>query len=351
MDIEPRQWGGVSTDDVKVKQNIEEQMPNIPLKDSIDFSNLKEGIQFEVQIDNPSETDQSEITNESDEDLGSDDGLTDFLKDEGTTDPAILAMCPEILPSMAQLRMTYPLCVPLNNEPMICKEILEVGTGNIVPPEANVIIHYQAYFDKDKIPFDATTTLKNPKAFQLKHDEVILGLDLAVATMCLHERARFLIPYQYGFGETGCVPRIPGKANLIFEIVLLHFVNKAPLNNFYKKTAKKAIKTIDPEKLLEMAEFEKTIGNDHFRFNRTTKARNSYNKGITLFSGVKIPPGDTQRRVDEMKAVLYCNLSLVFLVANGGKDADKALKAAENALELVPDHPKALFRAAKANML
>jgi len=39
--------------------------------------------------------------------------------------------------------------------------------------------------------------------------EILCGLDIAIGTMRVKEKARFLLRADYAFGEMACPPRIP----------------------------------------------------------------------------------------------------------------------------------------------
>jgi FKBP-type peptidyl-prolyl cis-trans isomerase len=60
----------------------------------------------------------------------------------------------------------------------------------------------------------------DPFSFVLGKGQVINGWDEGVGLMKVGEKARFIIPYQLGYGEKGYGP-IPAKATLIFDVELL----------------------------------------------------------------------------------------------------------------------------------
>jgi len=57
----------------------------------------------------------------------------------------------------------------------------------------------------------------------LGQGHVIKGWDIGVASMKKGEKAIFTLKSQYGYGEMGSPPKIPGGATLIFTIELLSF--------------------------------------------------------------------------------------------------------------------------------
>ncbi|GFR63617.1 peptidylprolyl isomerase [Elysia marginata] len=64
----------------------------------------------------------------------------------------------------------------------------------------------------------------------------ILGLELAILTMRKHEVSRFLIRPDYAYGKTGCPPRIPPAATLIFDVEILSFVDQEGVDDYYSMT-------------------------------------------------------------------------------------------------------------------
>ena len=41
------------------------------------------------------------------------------------------------------------------------------------------------------------------------------------------EISRFLIEYDYAYGDMGCPPRVPAKSTVLFEVELIHFHDEA----------------------------------------------------------------------------------------------------------------------------
>lgn len=78
--------------------------------------------------------------------------------------------------------------------------------------------HYEQFLD----PFDQTYTKGVPFSFIVDGNEVISGWDEGVKQMTLNEKSVWIIPYAKGYGERGAGASIPGKADLKFEVRLLH---------------------------------------------------------------------------------------------------------------------------------
>ena len=58
-------------------------------------------------------------------------------------------------------------------------------------------------------PFDSTYLRNKSFEFKLGANEVVYGLDLAVATMKKREKSQFIFQPSYFMGQYGCEPRIP----------------------------------------------------------------------------------------------------------------------------------------------
>ncbi len=109
--------------------------------------------------------------------------------------------------------------------------------------------------------------------------QVIAAFEKAVKSMKIGEIALIQTSSKYGYGKLGCPPRIPGNAQLQFEIELL-FIERpktVSTNNLLiiiQET--KDIKSVDDR--LKESEKEKMEGNEFFKANQFRKASKSYNK-------------------------------------------------------------------------
>ena len=118
----------------------------------------------------------------------------------------------------------------------ILKKILKQGSGDVVPIDSVVRVHYSGFQEYADEPFDSTRLQNNVKKFRVGQGEVIEGFDVAVSTMRKGELSRFLIAPEYGFMDCGAPPRIPAKATVLFEIELLSFVEHAGLDDYFIMT-------------------------------------------------------------------------------------------------------------------
>jgi len=60
-------------------------------------------------------------------------------------------------------------------------------------------------------PFDSTYLRNKSFEFKLGNGEVVIGLDVAVATMKKKEKSQFIFNPEYYCGKHGCPPRVPAN--------------------------------------------------------------------------------------------------------------------------------------------
>lgn len=82
-------------------------------------------------------------------------------------------------------------------------EIFAAGDGANYPRPGNTVtVHYTGYLP-DGTRFDSSRDRKKPFRFKLGTEQVIPGLDLAIAQLSLNERAKVTIPSHLAYGERG----------------------------------------------------------------------------------------------------------------------------------------------------
>ena len=107
----------------------------------------------------------------------------------------------------------------------ILKEIKRAGPNpNDKPWKGDkVLVHYTGTLDEDGSKFDSSRDRNEKFSFNLGKGEVIKGWDQGVASMVKGELAVLTIKSDYGYGDVGSPPKIPGKAyeeDLYFPIHL-----------------------------------------------------------------------------------------------------------------------------------
>jgi peptidylprolyl isomerase len=103
-----------------------------------------------------------------------------------------------------------------------------VGTGREVPPNSTLKLYYRGTLATDGTQFDARLAPDQPVEFAL--NSLVKGWQLGVPGMKIGGKRQLFIPWQLAYGERGSPPRIPGKANLVFDIEVVDIVSPADPN-------------------------------------------------------------------------------------------------------------------------
>lgn len=117
-----------------------------------------------------------------------------------------------IIPKDSDLVFEIELINTLHSEDLV------VGTGKVCPPNATVTLHYTGTLKSDGSKFDSSVG-GPPAEFPLA--DLIRGWQFGVPGMKVGGKRKLTIPWQFGYGERGSPPKIPGKSDLVFEIELV----------------------------------------------------------------------------------------------------------------------------------
>jgi peptidylprolyl isomerase len=96
------------------------------------------------------------------------------------------------------------------------------GKGEAATANALVSIHYTGWFT-DGTVFDSSVQREKKATFPLSR--LIQGWQKGIPGMKVGGVRRLYIPWKLAYGEDGRPPRIPGKADLVFEIELFETHN------------------------------------------------------------------------------------------------------------------------------
>lgn len=117
-----------------------------------------------------------------------------------------------------------PIDITPSQDGGVMKLVLREGTGDERPyPGDTVFVHYVGTLESDGSQFDSSRERGEKFQFDVGKGSVIKGWDLGIPTMRRGELARFAIKSDYGYGDSGSPPKIPGGATLIFEVELFDF--------------------------------------------------------------------------------------------------------------------------------
>lgn len=176
--------------------------------------------------------------------------------------------------------------------------------------------------------FDKTMSIQ----FRVGIGQVLAAWDCVVPTMAVGERALVWATHEYAFGELGCPPAIPERAEIVWEMEIteIESPNAGPDSGMAK------------EKRLQEAAKCRAIGNEQFHKGAFRKAIVTYNRGI-LFLNVGVSEDGSFG--DEEKLALELNLAACHLKC---KAWTRAAGCARAAIEIDPENAKAHFRLAAA---
>lgn len=118
-------------------------------------------------------------------------------------------------------------------------EDIKPGTGNGAQNGDLLLVTYSGTLKSDGSKFDSND---NPDAQPLPvilgSGGVIKGWEEGLKGMKVGGQRKLTIPYQLAYGEEGQPPKIPGKADLVFDIKLLDRVPANEQNVYDKKDIK-----------------------------------------------------------------------------------------------------------------
>ncbi|KAI8431806.1 hypothetical protein MSG28_016222 [Choristoneura fumiferana] len=224
--------------------------------------------------------------------------------------------------------------------------IIEEGDGPLVPVDAEVTIHYAAYWEKEKIPFDSTLTMNfgAPMKLRLGCGKILPGLELALSTVRgPTARLHALVAPSLAWGPMGVPPRIRPETAL-FVIAL------------YKVTDRRAPDTFNDLPMEEQKKYEVTIrtvnslhaeAKDLFRKKKYRPAMKNYQQAMSVLNISRPETEIEEAEIKRLRINTYVNLAMCYCKLN---KPNYAISMLEN-LEYVTDtdkHCKALFYYGKA---
>lgn len=106
---------------------------------------------------------------------------------------------------------------------------IHIGTGALAEPRKWYSVHYTGWFP-DGTKFDSSYDHPGSAAFTFPYGahRVITAWDTGFEGMRVGGKRRLFVPYQLAYGEMGNPPKMPAKANLIFDIELVAISDAPP---------------------------------------------------------------------------------------------------------------------------
>ena len=118
-----------------------------------------------------------------------------------------------------------PAAIPPVDGPVVTQYVMRyvdvlAGTGAEAAPGKVYVVHYTGWL-RDGTRFDTSRERAVPLRFEQGKRRVIPGWDAGFEGMRVGGRRRLFIPYQLAYGVLGRAPRIPPRAELVFDVELL----------------------------------------------------------------------------------------------------------------------------------
>ncbi|XP_029077426.1 inactive peptidyl-prolyl cis-trans isomerase FKBP6 isoform X1 [Monodon monoceros] len=234
----------------------------------------------------------------------------------------------------------------LSGDRGVLKDVIREGSGELVTPDASVLVKYSGYLEHMDKPFDSNCFRKTPRLMKLGEDITLWGMELGLLSMRRGEVARFLFKPTYAYGMLGCPPLIPPNTTVLFEIELLDFLDSAESDKFCVLSAEQQDQ-FPLQKVLKVAATEREFGNYLFRQNRFYDAKVRYKRALLLLHR-RSAPAEEQLLVETAKLLVLLNLSFTYLKL---ERPTMALRYGEQALVIDQKNTKALFRCGQACLL
>ncbi|CAH0730902.1 unnamed protein product, partial [Brenthis ino] len=270
-------------------------------------------------------------------DMDENDSDDDAYKSLEESVSKLMLSCPEYH-SFSELSSKMIDCVPSGAVKMM---ILEEGSGPLVPSDAIVTVHYAAYFENAKIPFDSTLTMNcgNPLCLTLGNGRFIPGLEIGL-TCVKGPQARFLLLLkpEVAWGKNGVLPRIrPEPALFVISLYDVEDVKAgARFNSLPKEEQQKFKVTINTVKSIH------SRAKKLFTKKKFIEAIREYQQSISILNVSKT---DDENELNELKIYKinsYTNIAICYFKLNKPKHTINMLEC----LDFITDiekHCKALF--------
>lgn len=213
----------------------------------------------------------------------------------------------------------------------IVKKMIARGEGGCPSKGEQVAVEYEGRLE-DGTVFDSSKNHGQPLEISIGTGQVIQGWDQGIIAMELGEKADLVIQSNYGYGDRGSPPKIPGGATLIFTVQLLQIGDR-----------KHGVKQLSEEELMEVALKQKDLGNAQFKDKKFEEASVHYREALSHLTSFI----EEKEEINKLKITCYQNLSVALNAM--GKYNDAVVMCSE-ALQVDDKAAKALYLRGIAHM-
>eukprot|EP00250_Pteridium_aquilinum_P013605 c21449_g1_i1 orf=550-2310(-) len=224
----------------------------------------------------------------------------------------------------------------VTDDKKVMKKVLKAGEGYEKPNDGtHAKVKYIAKLS-DGTVFEKEGYGDELYEFTTDEEQVILGLDKAVASMNKGEVAEVTIAPEYGFGDVEtqrALAVVPPKSTLTYEVELVEFQKE-----------KESWDMNTPEKI-EAAGKKKEDGNALYKAGKFARAAKKYDKASKYIEYDSSFSDEEKKQAKVLKISCYLNSAACKLKV---KDYKEAAKLCTKVLELESQNVKALYRRAQA---
>lgn len=226
----------------------------------------------------------------------------------------------------------------------VMKKVLQQGQGQVVPKNALVRIHYNAFHEHSKTTFDSSRLRGQEQRFQLGNGDVVAGMDLAVSTMRKGELSSYIVQPAYAYGEMGCAPRIPGNMPIMYEIELMNYFESEGSERFFAMNRKERTEVTFKE-MCKYVRGDKDAAKEFFNRRSYRDAIGRYLRCIKVLEEWSLSDEEEESEQQNLLRIMYLNTAQCFLhLCRPGRTVVYAKKA----LYLNQEDVKAMFKVGKA---
>ncbi|KAK7310766.1 hypothetical protein RJT34_08479 [Clitoria ternatea] len=235
--------------------------------------------------------------------------------------------------------VSFKPVINVTGDSKVLKKILKEGEGAFPANEgANVTVSFTAMLEDGTVFEKRGIGETQPLEFITDEEEVITGLDRALATMKKGEKAIVTIHPDYAFGNVEVrrdLSTVPPGSNVVYDIEMIDFIQE------------KASWELNSTEKIEVAGRKKEEGNVLFKASNYQRARKKYDKATDFVSEDGSFGDDEQKLAKALRVSCWLNSAACSLKLN---DFPGAIKLCSQVLDVEFYNMKALYRRAQAYM-
>ncbi|XP_028796740.1 peptidyl-prolyl cis-trans isomerase FKBP62-like [Neltuma alba] len=233
--------------------------------------------------------------------------------------------------------VSFKPVINVTGDSKVLKKILREGEGSLTANEGAIVtISYVAKVEDGPIFEKKGIDETKPLEFITDEEQVIVGLDRAVATMKKGEKAIVSIHPDYAFGSIEArfdLATVPPGSSVVYEVDMVDFIKeKAPWE-------------LNSSEKIEAAGKKKEEGNLLFKNGKYQRAGKKYDKAVDYVSEDGSFGDDEQKLAKALRVSCWLNGAACSLKLD---NFSEAIKLCSQVLDVEFRNVKALYRRAQA---